>query len=273
MTATLDSFGAELRRAGLSPRTAALYRRTIVRLERDAEALGTDLLTAGVDELDELVDAWPRTRSSRQAVRSALARYWEAAGRHDPPLGALRVPRKARPRCRALSPTDARRLRCAAAERGDLPGLAVLLGLYCGLRRAEIAGLRWTDFDAGTFETVTVVGKGDRTRRVLVHDTVKAALRCARRSGPHLFPGAGGAGHAHPATIWGYVRAVGADVGIPDLATHELRHTCLATMLDGCRDLGAVQDFAGHASPETTRIYTRTSDARARAAVAALDDL
>jgi len=272
MTMTGSEFSTSLRRAGLSPRTAAMYRSTLARVQRDCEALGATLDTVDVDDLDLLLERWPRSRSSRQAVRSALARYWEATGRTDPPTGAIRVPRKVRAQCRALDPAEASRLRQVAAERGDLAGLAVLLGLYCGLRRAEIASLRWTDFDDDV-SSVVVVGKADRTRRVLVHPTAANIVRSTRRCGPYLFPGAGGRGHTHPATIWGYVRSVGVAGGIENLSTHQLRHTCLATMLDGCRDLGAVQDFAGHASPETTRIYTRTSDARARAAVAALDNL
>ena len=271
MTITAD-YTTSLRRAGLSPRTAALYRSTLSRLETGCEELGTTLDELDVDELDVLLERWPRSRASRQAVRSALARYWAASGRADPPTAAIRVPKKLRARCRALSPAEAHALRSAALSRGDLPGLAVVLGLYCGLRRAEIASVRWTDFDAGD-SSITVVGKGDRTRRVPVHATAREALISAPRSGPWTFPGAGGRGHAHPATIWAYVRDVGASAGVAELQTHQLRHTCLATMLDGCRDLGAVQDFAGHASPETTRIYTRTSDARMAAAVAALDAL
>jgi len=52
---------------------------------------------------------------------------------------------------------------------------------------------------------------------------------------------------------------------------HELRHTALATALDRTKDLRAVMTFAGHARPETTAGYTRTTRKRLEAVVAAID--
>lgn len=41
-----------------------------------------------------------------------------------------------------------------------------------------------------------------------------------------------------------------------------LRHTALATANDATRDLRAVQEFARHARPETTALYTRVTARR-----------
>ena len=50
----------------------------------------------------------------------------------------------------------------------------------------------------------------------------------------------------------------------PDKTPHALRHTHATAMWDaGMREL-ALQRRLGHASPESTRIYTRVSDAQVR---------
>jgi integrase len=55
----------------------------------------------------------------------------------------------------------------------------------------------------------------------------------------------------------------------PDKTPHALRHTHATAMWDaGMREL-ALQRRLGHASPESTRIYTRVSDAQVRIEYAA----
>ena len=50
----------------------------------------------------------------------------------------------------------------------------------------------------------------------------------------------------------------------PDKTPHALRHTHATAMWEaGMREL-ALQRRLGHASPESTRIYTRVSDAQVR---------
>jgi integrase len=179
--------------------------------------------------------------------------------------------------CRALDEPLARRLAIVARARGDRMGAAVLLGLYAGLRRAEIARLRWSEI--GTDGWLTIVGKGDVTRTIPLHPVVLEALRGLGREGllapeapqrpEWVFPSPYG-GPVHPTTVWTWVQQVGRDAGL-ELATHVLRHTCLATALDATRDLRAVQELAGHARPETTAGYTRVRRRRLEAVVAALE--
>lgn len=265
------AFIAWMRRQGLAPRTALLYARTCLAAEDLARDLGRRLDELDVPELDQVVAHWPRTPSSRALVRCALRHYWRWVGRVDSPVGAIRVPRKDRMRCRALDEVGAMRLSRAARDPGaGLPGLAVLLGLYGALRRSEIAALRWDgiDFQAGR---LTLVGKRDQQRSFPLHPVLLEALRRSTRISAWVFPGAGGAGHANPATIWDYVGRVARAAQMPKVRPHELRHTALATALDRTHDLRAVMTFAGHARPETTAGYTRTTRKRLEAVVAAID--
>lgn len=250
---------------GKSRKTITIY---LAPLRRAAAAL--DLDTVRADELRTYAEALPLTRSSRAALRSALGAYWKSTGRTDGPVGAVRVPSKARMRCRALEDHDAAVLAVAARSRGDLKGLAVLIGLYTALRRNEIARLRWSDVDETGW--VTVVGKGDVTRTFPVHTSLAEAFasrrsqqRPSRRGHDFIFRGRWN-GPVHPTTIWLWVREVAEEAGLV-VPTHVLRHTALATALDNCRDLRAVQELAGHARPETTAGYTRVTRRRLSEAV------
>lgn len=258
---------------GLSPKTAYVYARVIGRVETELGRAGTDLACCTGAELARVVTDWPASRSSRAQVRSAVLRAWELMDR-DGPQRALRLPPKPKMRCRAIDPYAARRLEEAARARRDDPGLAVLAGLYAGLRRAEIAALRWDRLeldDTGRPAWMRVTGKGDVTADIPVHPVLAEALAAQARRTGWTFPArAGRSGHVHPTTVWTWVRQVGADAGV-DVRPHLLRHTMLATANDASGDLRAVQQIARHSRPETTAGYTRTTSARMRAVVEMID--
>lgn len=65
------------------------------------------------------------------------------------------------------------------------------------------------------------------------------------------------------------VRSVAAVAGL-ELSAHTLRHTCLTGLVRAGCDLVMVAELAGHRKLETTRRYTRPSDADREAALEAL---
>lgn len=265
-----DQMTEHLLAEGLSTRTVATYLATLHRAEELAGARGWDLLELSALEARALSDSWPPGRSSRAHLRSALIRAWDAAGRHDGPARALRVPRKPEGRCRALSERDAAVLAAAARARGDRKGLAVLLGLYGALRRAEIAGTRWEHLSADGW--LYVLGKGDREGTIPLHPVVLEAWRAEerrRRNSPWVFPGRW-TDHATPTTVWTWVHEVADTCGLV-VSTHELRHTALATAHDATGDLRSTMAFARHKRPETTALYTRTTSGRLLACVRSID--
>ena len=276
---TDDELAEALVGRGLSPKTVAVYLAMVRRARSGLSERGRTLEDVGAAELAAWADAelGPR-RPMRALARSALKAYWSASGRPDGPSGAVRVPRRSRMRCRALSEADAGALAAVAARRaqeGTRKGLAVLLGLYGGLRASEIAGVRWSHISDGW---LTVVGKGSE-RRVPLHPAVSEALAGARldppgpgaRGGGPLFAGSRRRDHLHPTTVWTWVRELAAEAGLPPFGSHVLRHTALATALEATGDLRAVQELAGHARPETTAGYTRVRADRLRAAASAID--
>lgn len=81
---------------GLSRKTITVY----VGALRSARAAGVDPDTVTAVELRDYAETLPRTRWSRQLLRSALLAYWKVSGRSDGPADAIPVPSKPRMRCR-----------------------------------------------------------------------------------------------------------------------------------------------------------------------------
>jgi integrase len=263
----------ELLGLGLAPRSVNLYTGAIQTAERWFAAQGWHLTTATADQVAAYLEAKPNTFASRNLLRAAFKHYWELTGRRNPPLRAVRVPPKPAMVCRALDEEDARRLARAAQDRHDRHGLAVILGLYQGMRREEIATARWDAVREDGWLEIT--GKGSKRRTIPLHPVAVAALSevLAQTPPPHewVFPGRWG-DHCTPATIWDWCRRLAAEAGVSQAVwTHRLRHTALATQNDATGDLRTVQAFAGHSRPEVTSGYTRATSRRLLAAVAALD--
>ncbi len=132
-----------------------------------------------------------------------------------------------------------------------------------GLRLAELIGVDTRDIDPQD-ATLTVVGKGNKTRRVPVG---RAALTAIQRwlavrgllAGPEelaLFVSSRGS-RIHPRTVqqrlrqWADQRGAGRN-----LHPHLLRHSCASHLLESSGDLRAVQEMLGHADIGTTQVYT-----------------
>jgi site-specific recombinase XerD len=144
---------------------------------------------------------------------------------------------------------------------------AVLELLYdSGMRVAELCGLDVDHVDLAR-ATVTVWGKGSKERQVLMHDRCVTAVR-AWLAGPRAELAGAGGGSAL------FVNARGNRLGPRDVRRildrrspvpthpHALRHTFATHLLDGGADLRVVQELLGHASLQTTQVYTHVSKER-----------
>lgn len=264
--------------------------RTVVEYVRAWQRMAdhVDLDTCSPLQFKRALDSHiPNTWASRKLLHSALKAYWQATGRldnsthsHGPaPIRVIRVPKKPRFQCRAISFDDARRLAATAmAWDQGAEGLAVLFGLYAALRRAEIAALTWESIEDDGWLTLT--GKWDVTDSIPLHSAITDRLEWWRgfevddltdmRTRPgqaYLFSGHQGRPHVTPSTVWQWTRKVACEAGVPDLTTHQLRHTALATINDLTGDLRVTQQIARHSDPSTTVLYTRVTRSRMRGAV------
>jgi site-specific recombinase XerD len=156
------------------------------------------------------------------------------------------------------------RLETAIGLRDD----AVLELLYgCGLRVAELCGLDESDLELRG-RTVTVRGKGGRERRVPMHDLCAGTLRRWLREGKRVLAGptspAGAVFLNRSATRLGtrdVRRIIDRRSAVPT-HPHALRHSFATHLLDGGADLRVVQELLGHASLQTTQVYTHVSKER-----------
>lgn len=160
-------------------------------------------------------------------------------------------------------------LTAALRNATDRDRLIIILGAWGGLRRSEIASLRW---DNRNGQHLWVTGKGEHQRRAPGKGIVARELdaeQTRREQGgmgtgfryPHpdsayVFPGRDGDRPMSPESIG---RA--ASAALPaDYSTHSLRHRFGTYSYATTHDLRAVQEALGHHSPTVTQIYTYLSD-------------
>lgn len=167
-------------------------------------------------------------------------------------------------------------LALAAAASGPRDLAAVTLMAYAGLRVSEVARLRWDDIEG---EVVRVrMGKGRKDRLVPAHPRLLAALGALRKStvlrSPYVFPSPQDPRRPLTTRALQYlVERLGRQAGLPRRLSHPhtLRHTAATRLLRACHDLRIVQMFLGHASIQTTTIYTHLVLDDLRQAVLRLD--
>ncbi|KAA6186564.1 tyrosine recombinase XerC [Thiohalocapsa marina] len=265
----------------LSPHTVSNYRRDLQRLlawRRDQRIADWTDLRDG--DLRRYI-AWRHRRGigGRTLSRelSALRRLFdylqrEGQARQNPARG-VRPPKSPRPLPDTLDADRLSALLDADAAQGaetDPLGLRdtamVELFYSSGLRLAELAAVDLHQVQGldPADATLTVIGKGAKTRRVPVGSAALSAIRAwmqvrgllASDDEPALFVSQRGR-RIHPRTVqqrlarWARVR------GATDhLHPHQLRHSFASHLLESSGDLRAVQELLGHNDISTTQIYT-----------------
>ena len=137
-----------------------------------------------------------------------------------------------------------------------------------GLRVSELIGLQLSDLKLQPDASIRVLGKGRKERCLPLWKQTATALRAwmaVRGEMPcaNLFVNA--RGQVMTRSGFEYIlskHAKQAAVDCPSLAQkrispHVLRHTCALTVLQATNDLRKVSLWLGHASIQTTEIYTR----------------
>jgi integrase/recombinase XerD len=227
---------------GLAPLTLLAYGRELERLAAAGfgplERLETEDLRAHV----QAQGGKPSTVSRRiSALRSYYSWLTRTGARGDDPTSRLDRPRVRRGLPRPVDdPSSA-----FARLNGKLRPTAVLLH-ETGLRLSEALAL-----DVGTPppDVLRVMGKGGRERLIPLSREAKKALIAL-----------GGRLPFERRTLQREFQRAG-------FSAHQLRHTFASELASSGADLGEIQDLLGHASPATTRIYTRYPTERLRRAI------
>ncbi|HVG23185.1 MAG TPA: tyrosine-type recombinase/integrase [Thermoanaerobaculia bacterium] len=260
----------------LSPHTIRAYELDLVRfshfLGRRASVASCDK-TKIHDYVRHLFDVRELKESSVKRHLATLRSFFrwleeEGEGIEDPFRGArirIRMPKRLP---RVIARADLRRL--LVHERphafADLTAyVATELLFATGMRVSELASLldAAVDVEDGT---ITIIGKGNRQRRVFVPEELKALLRhyrtarAAASAETFLVNSRGAA--ASPQLIRRLIREHGERSAVRDRVTpHMFRHSVATYLLEEGVDIRYVQRLLGHRSISTTEIYTHVADA------------
>jgi len=271
-----------------SKRTRAAY-------ERDLGDLKRFLGMARVEEFRQVtrahVIAWRRVLQQRglspatirrmlSAVSSLFDYLCERNAVADNPVNGVKRPpveNGSEGKTPALGDAQARALLeapPASTLKGKRDRAILATFLYHGLRREELCGLRVGDIEHRRgVPHFRVRGKGGKLRFLpvhpralsLIHDYLEACGHTDDGDGAlfrslRMRAGAIAPASLHPDSVYHEVvkrHAKAANIDFPGLCVHGLRATAATNALDNDADIAKVQEWLGHASVATTRLYDR----------------
>jgi integrase/recombinase XerC len=253
---------------GLSESTRRAYAADLADFGEWLQRTGRTLTDVDVQALAEYTAELGRGR--RGLAPSTIARRLAAVRSYIRfTLGAARVPEIALPPRRRRRLPDAPKLADVEAAIADVGGdgplalrnCAILELTYsCGLRSAEVVGLRLGDVDFDQ-ETVHVLGKGGKERVVPLGERAAYAVAVYLRDvRPSLARGAND-------SLFLSVRGRSLDTSTLRRLMHNphrLRHAYATHLIEGGADLRTIQELLGHASLSSTQIYSHVDARRLR---------
>jgi len=267
----------------LSPLTLRNYRsdithfQTYLHAEEDADPLSANrmMVRRYLSVLKEGGMAGASLTRKVSTIRS-FYRYLVREGKlASSPLTGLVAPKRERRLPHILSEAELSSIIDSADDnkpRG-LRNRAILELMYAsGVRLSEVVGadLRHLDLEE---RTLLVRGKGNKERIVLLGTPAEKAIRRYLSQGrPRLCTGAEMALFVNRdgrrlsgRSIEKIVRKHALKAGLDERVwPHLLRHSFATHLLDGGADLRVVQDLLGHASAQTTQIYTHVTEEKNR---------
>jgi integrase/recombinase XerD len=188
---------------------------------------------------------------------------------------SAKIPRPKKPRRLPRSIMEPNDVACILRQpdmtrvRGYRDRVMLELLYSTAIRREELAKLRLEDIDVDAGYVFVHEGKGRKDRVVplgkSVCELVQSYLTAIRPEwigadrDKHLFLNRWGKG-MDPNTVWHvvhkYARAAGIDKPV---SPHSFRHACATHMLRNGAPIRQLQEMLGHASLETTQLYTRVT--------------
>lgn len=153
--------------------------------------------------------------------------------------------------------------------------LVVLLGARAGLRRGEIAALKWEDVDFKNNQLYVAPNKTENHRYVPLADDLKKALAKAykgRKNAVFVVNVGDTASRKSHSYLSAYYRKATAQLPF-NCFIHKLRHTFASHLVQAGVDLYRVKNLMGHSSITMTEIYAHLAPQDLKSAVQALPDL
>ncbi|MDX8376806.1 MAG: tyrosine-type recombinase/integrase [Mariprofundales bacterium] len=206
-----------------------------------------------------------RLAALRSLFRVAIKQQWCVS---DPTQG-IRPPKKVKPLPKPLLPEQTTALVQATTARHEVRDLAIIAVLYgCGLRVSEAVSLNSNDVRLAERQLHIRHGKGNKQRLTpipaLAFAWLKDYMNQSRQSSNNtpLAPEEPLFLSARKQRI--SVRSIQQMLKLraqrndtdTSISPHRLRHSCATHLLVGGVDLRSIQELLGHASLQSTEIYT-----------------
>jgi integrase/recombinase XerC len=262
----IDAFIEHQRRLGRTEDTRRTRREILGRLDRD---LPDGIGRTSREELSTWLyrDEW--SQNTRYTYYSTIKAFYAwASDPKDPwidlnPAEDLEPVKQPKGRARPVTDDQLRKI---LTEGADPFRLWATIAAYQGLRCIEISRL---DREHVTEQQLFVFGKGNRPRVHDTHPAVWAAVKDLPRGPIAVHPRTGE--RATPFEVSAeaalYFRR---KLGMPGVAMHRLRHWMGTTVQRTYRDIRVTQAMLGHASLQSTQIYTDATQEQQREARAML---
>lgn len=213
------------------------------------------------------------TRSQARVISSLRTyfRFCETRGMKCTELRELRPPKVKVGLPKVLTPQEFQQLYDAAETNDPVKtsrNQMTLLFLYgLGVRVTELIGLNVTDFNP-TDRWIKVLGKGNKERlspiteklaEHLIHYLQEIRPELTKDSNPSIL--INDRGHRPSRVdVWRWLAAWSAKAGFAEpVNPHRFRHACATALLENGADLRSIQLLLGHASIQTTQIYTNVT--------------
>ena len=232
----------------------------------------TENVAKQIDRADVLAADKPRKRYLSREEWAALMHelderpFWATRGSR---FSATKTVRLGEPQLRQLVSCEALRV-----------------ALLTGSRKGEVLSLRWRDVDLDGGWWIKPKVKGGKQHEIALPKLAVESLR--RLKGGHgdpvfAFPGkarldaitAGRrlngeeGGHIRDVhELWGRIRA---DLGMPDVTIHDLRHTAASVLISTGASLYDVGQQLGHSQAQTTQRYAHLFEERKRELAGMMD--
>lgn len=161
-------------------------------------------------------------------------------------------------------------LKSSAITTRDAAIIALAVG--CGMRRAEIVGLKFSQLDKSN-RIITILGKGNKERRVAPSDEawerLEEWLRLRGEDGcENVFVAIKKGNNIQPywplseSAIYQMLKNRGTQATVADFTPHDLRRTFATRLLDNGADINTVRLAMGHESIVTTQRYDKRDEHR-----------
>jgi integrase len=297
----LDDWLATIARQGKAANTVLAYRRASKsQLLPNIGAISVPKLRTRALQtvFNDLADRLSPTyiRMLKTIMVQSLTFAIEQGDRLDNPAQKVRIPAVTTKIGRSLSPEEARALlrHCE----GHRYGLAIQFALL-GLRRGEIPGLRWEDFDSanGTIQIcrqmqriggvwTAIPPKRGSKRLLTLGPRMIASLQLLRRAqaveraamgwadSGYIFISSRDGTVCPASTIYEAFKAICAAAQIAPARLHDCRHTAATALLADGVDVATVAEVLGHANPTVTmQVYAHALPHRVANASSRLEDI